>query len=73
MRNYSKNVKDLYMPGGPRSSKSQKRTEASTDGRSAYLNADSDTVKEIRPRLRSGAAQDRLGEYGAAGDNSGAM
>lgn len=63
IRNYSKNVKDLYMPGGPRSSKSQKRNEMSADGRNAYLGSvetEATSIrKEIKPRLRSGAAQER--------------
>ena len=75
IRNYSKNVKDLYMPGGPRSSKSQKRTDIGSDGRSAYVGTDVSSeitsgAKEIRKRLRSGAAQQRHDYNDSAATNN---
>ena len=67
VRNYAKNVKDLYMPGkGKRPAISQGQGLSDNEGnansyaeeRKAYLATESDqgAPKEIRPRLRSGAA-----------------
>ena len=68
MRSYSKNVKDLYMPGAKRISKSVRRDIATdseavdeVEERKNYLVSDPETgiKKEIRPRLRSGANAQR--------------
>jgi len=68
VRNYSKNVKDLYAPGGKRASKSQRpieltdnETTEATEDRKNFLMHDSESgiTKEIRPRLRSGATNQR--------------
>ena len=65
-RNYSKNVKELYKPGSLRQSKSLRRNTdigevAPTDDRKSFLIHDPETglQKEIRPRMKSGAALKR--------------
>ncbi len=70
IRNYAKNVKDLYMPAS-RGSRSQNRditndedgtiNSTAADERRSYLGADAENGlrKEIKPRLRSGVAQVR--------------
>ena len=62
VKNYSKNVKDLYMPGGVRGSRGGGLTDTDTpsaaEERKLFIGQDSgenNVQKQIKTRLRSGA------------------